>query len=193
MNVLFLDIDGVLNSMLYCDQQRDKKGHNEIDESKLPLLKRIVDENDALIVLSSTWRDLEGDDNPSCIEMWNYLIDSLAKYGMQIAESTPYVHCNRPLEIKAWLEKYQLLHGESVNWISLDDDFSEKDYEAAGIGGHLIQTKFFVKSFDEGGLLEKHVRIAKEMFDSQKDLMKNPYSKEKYFLIIGATDEKLIT
>jgi len=51
MNIVFLDIDGVLNSMPYFESIKGKRNrtHNEIDESKLPLLKRIIEENNATI------------------------------------------------------------------------------------------------------------------------------------------------
>lgn len=52
MKVIFLDIDGVLNSFIY-DLER-KEGETAIDHTRLPLLKRIVDETGAIIVLSSS-------------------------------------------------------------------------------------------------------------------------------------------
>ena len=36
-----------------------------------------------------------------------------------------------------------------------------------GIGGHLVQTEFFTDNINDGGLQEKHVRLAKKLFDSQ--------------------------
>ena len=79
-NIVFLDIDGVLNS-LHCS--------DDIDEQKLPLLKRILDENNAQVVLSSTWRSLEGVDNPECQRLWSYLVDTLARYDISIVSKTP--------------------------------------------------------------------------------------------------------
>ena len=57
--IIFLDIDGVLNSMDYFEQTKDCKGYTEINPEKVKLLKEIVDRTGAEIVLSSTWRDLE--------------------------------------------------------------------------------------------------------------------------------------
>lgn len=54
-NIVFLDIDGVLNSCIYVHSVRGNgRKYNEIDETALFFLKRIVEENDAEIVLSST-------------------------------------------------------------------------------------------------------------------------------------------
>lgn len=52
MNVIFLDIDGVLNDF------DDKVDSDAICERHLEQLKSIVDATDAKVVLSSTWRTL---------------------------------------------------------------------------------------------------------------------------------------
>lgn len=165
-NIIFLDIDGVLNSLPYFESLKDTETNSEIDESKLPLLKRIVEENNAQIVLSSTWKELDNKDNPDCYAMWKYLIDSLAKYGMKIISKTPTILNKRPIEIKAWLDSRP--DKDNIKWISIDDDFCEEDYEECGLGGHLIQTKFFTNDINDGGLQEKHVLMAKELFNKQK-------------------------
>lgn len=55
MRVIFLDFDGVLNSAVY-DRTRDLTKNTSIDETRLPLLKQIVDRTNAKIVLSTSWR-----------------------------------------------------------------------------------------------------------------------------------------
>ena len=55
MKVIFLDIDGVLNSRAY-DRKRNWNEQSDIDETRLTLVKEIVDATEAKIVLSSTWR-----------------------------------------------------------------------------------------------------------------------------------------
>lgn len=167
-NIIFLDIDGVLNSMLYVDLTKGKGRHTEIDESRLPLLKRIVEENDAEIVLSSTWRNLADatTEEPEVYEQFQYLVKTLWKYGLAISERTPYVKGIRPLEIKEWLSNR--LDRDNINWISIEDDFSEKDYEEYGMGGRLIETKYFTRDASDAGLQEKHVKMARELFERQK-------------------------
>ncbi|MBP3534398.1 MAG: hypothetical protein J6J53_00140 [Muribaculaceae bacterium] len=54
MKLIFLDIDGVLNSYKFLQNlPEDSFG---IDNTRLPILKRITDSTDAKIVLSSSWR-----------------------------------------------------------------------------------------------------------------------------------------
>ena len=55
MKILFLDIDGVLNSRAY-DRKRNWSELTNIDETRLPLVKKIIDKTGAKIVLISTWR-----------------------------------------------------------------------------------------------------------------------------------------
>ena len=167
MNIVFLDVDGVLNSLPYCEMTKGKEDgqYHEIDESKLLLLKRIIEENDAHIVLSSTWRDLDHEDEPEVYVMWQYLVNSLAKYGMTIMSKTPLLTVSRPLEIRYWLETQP--NFKDIKWISIEDDYDEGSYVACGIGGHLIHTKFFTHDINEGGLQERHVEMARQLFERQ--------------------------
>ncbi len=61
MKIIFLDVDGVLNCHNTFKKQHEKYIKTgiweiEIELSKVKLLKQIVDNTNAKIVLSSTWR-----------------------------------------------------------------------------------------------------------------------------------------
>ena len=59
MKIIFLDIDGVLNSDEYFDKIKNLNINgieNDIDISKIILLKKSLDETGAKIVLTSSWR-----------------------------------------------------------------------------------------------------------------------------------------
>ncbi len=59
MKIIFLDIDGVLNSDEYFDKisNLDIQGiEQEIDIEKVKLLKEAINETGAKVVLSSSWR-----------------------------------------------------------------------------------------------------------------------------------------
>ena len=57
MRVIFLDIDGVLNSIKW-NQEHKEQIQNGIlvDEAKVPLLKELADQTGAILVLHSGWR-----------------------------------------------------------------------------------------------------------------------------------------
>jgi len=54
VKIIFLDIDGVLNSEMYDKSRLEKRPDNRIDLSRVKLLADIVNVTDAKIVLSST-------------------------------------------------------------------------------------------------------------------------------------------
>lgn len=119
MKVIFLDVDGVLNSSQ--DGFTIKLGTNK----HLELLKQIVDKTDAKIVLSSSWRI--NNKTKSFIE------NKLNDYGMSIISSIPDLGSSRGEEIKSWLR-------ETTDFIEsfviLDDDSDMDEYTRA----RLVQT-----------------------------------------------------
>ena len=159
MKVIFLDIDGVLNSMDWFEKTKGTKGYREINPKKVEFLKEIVDKTNAKIVLSSTWRGLAKSETEEEHPMYSYLVDTLRKYGMEIFQHTPYINQERPKEIKAWIEKNKERIGQ---FVSLDDDFSEEDYKEYGIEKFLVKTSFYEK---DGGLRQEHVEKAIEILN----------------------------
>lgn len=158
--VIFIDVDGVLN-----DLQFDKQHDEMIDVKKVKILARIVETTKARIVLSSTWRYLKDCDKkkePQAANMWKYLNDTLAEYGMKIADTTPVMDGNRPKEISEYLKKHK-----NLSWCSIEDDFSAADYEKYGISEYLVQTKYFVDNSTDGGLKEEHIEKVVHIFKSQ--------------------------
>ncbi len=131
MKVIFLDIDGVLNSRAY-DRKRNRDGQTDIDETRLPLVKEIVDETGAKIVLSSTWREHWNTDTQKCDEDAVYINEVFAKFGLEIYGKTPDLGLDfdRPDEIKAWLnsaeekiESFVIIDDYRYAWGSLSDSF----------------------------------------------------------------------
>lgn len=148
---IFLDIDGVLNSKEWFEQNKHIKGYTEINPEKVKLLKEIADCTDAKIILSSTWRDLAAHDDEPEHEMYTYLINSLKEFGLSISDHTPYIQQNRPQEIKTWLEKNA---NKGDCYVSLDDDYSYEAYGKYEIEDHLVKTSFYEPN---GGLRQEHV------------------------------------
>lgn len=170
MNIIFLDVDGVLNSMAYFKWIKEsgnslhKNGeYNDISDFHLKMLAKIYHTCNSNIVLTSTWRELDDEFDANCYPMYQYLVNSLAKYDMKIISKTPVVNMNRPLEIVTWLNNR--VDKDKIKFVSLDDDFSKEDYEKYGIDHCLIQTKFFCNKLSEGGLQQEHVDRAIEILD----------------------------
>jgi len=132
MKVIFLDIDGVLNT----PKLLQKFGWNFIDDILVALLARIVRETDSKIVLSSTWRIEEHDKK--------LVVEALSRHGLEIFDVTPQIKrdipddanwdtwggwVKRSEEIQAWLD------AASVDRFAILDDVSD-----AHIEGSFFQT-----------------------------------------------------
>lgn len=147
MKVIFLDIDGVLNSI---DSEDRFKWHIGIDCSGVKLLREIVDTTGAEIVLISTWKRWWHKTKEHQDDLANYLDRRLAEEGLFIMDKTEDNMTSRGEGIFNWLAK----HPEVESWVILDDEIFE-DYEEYGCMPHLVKTSFY-----DGGLKEKHVKMA---------------------------------
>lgn len=150
--VIFLDIDGVLNDDN--TPSRTKNHYIFVDESKILLLKKIVDATQAKIVLSSTWRYHRNDSqfNGDFLE----LKEALAAHGLEFYSFTPeeVTGRKRGMEIKSWLTT----HSEVEQFVILDDELF--DYERRGLLHRVVIT-----DFGDGGLKEEHVQDAIEILN----------------------------
>lgn len=113
MNVIFLDIDGVLNSEV---SARKFQTCYRLDPDAMAHMNRIIKETGAVVVLSSTWRRYHDKGNMELILMQtgfpqNKLIDYTP-----VLEWSPQT--NRGTEIKTWLEA----HPDVERFVILDDD-----------------------------------------------------------------------
>lgn len=111
--VIFLDIDGVLNSteflpMTLCLGWEGWK--ENIDPDRVSKLNTLVGRTQATVVLSSTWRfHWPADVMQSLLEDCGYMFE--------IHSVTPTNVKNRVDAIWAWLEQ----HPEVQSWVALDD------------------------------------------------------------------------
>lgn len=140
MKVIFLDVDGVLNSKETLSNKNMYEA--QINSKLLNNLKYIIDKTKAKVVLSSTWR-YYFHNHP--VDNFNrkLLEDRLASIGVKIFDITSVYHkdCkNRADEIRFWLKNTE---EEIENFIIIDDNDD---------GGELSQfgEKFIHTSFDFG-------------------------------------------
>lgn len=140
-NILFLDIDGVLNSEQYYDWRHEnhpeyyKQNETKLDRDKwefdprtIELLNDLVSECNFKVVLSSSWRV----NNPDS-DNFDYMNDLFKAVGatFEIYDFTPHLffnpRCNyknsvpRGVEIDAWISEN--IEGRNYReYIILDDD-----------------------------------------------------------------------
>ncbi len=149
MKIIFLDIDGVLNSAIY-DRQRQPGDKNNIDESRLVLLKELIDITDAKIVLSTSWRRHWEEDETRCDHIGAELNEIFGCYGLQIFSKTPeFAGFERAAEIQFWLDH----HKANVKSFVIIDDIG---FGWGSLSDHLIQTNYRIGM----GLKQEHIERA---------------------------------
>ena len=120
MKIIFLDIDGVLNSEMYEASRKDDCGDGYIDLSRVKLLADIVNATGAKIVLISSLR-LDWDKNPKlCGKDGKYINQCLGRYGLSIMDKTPFISLltARRKEILTWLFNHR---SEVDGFVIIDD------------------------------------------------------------------------
>lgn len=147
MRVIFLDVDGVLNDIH--SRTRSPSGFIGIDDDKVRVLRQIVKQTGAKIVLTSTWKR-EWDAIPELREPEGvYLSNKLWRRGLCILDKTD--DAGDPSLRGAGIQRWLQSHGNVSSWLVLDDEIFP-DYEKEGIMSHLVQTHF-----RNGGLSEDHI------------------------------------
>lgn len=146
MKVIFLDIDGVLNSDEYFDKIENKNIQgiqSEIDVEKIKLLKKAIDKTGAKVVLSSSWRYTRNA---------QYLRELLASFEIY-TDVTPFIQGKRGLEIKQWLsdnkgvEDFVILDDEIFD--SYDEELINKLVKISDGNGHNFGEGLLPRDIDE--------------------------------------------
>lgn len=146
MKVIFLDVDGVLNSDEYIKgtiKSNIQGIEKHVDVEKIKLLRQAIVQTNAKVVLTSSWR---------LTKMAQELIKLLITYGIY-ADSTPYIRNERGLEIKQWLadnqnvEDFVILDDEIFD--SYDEGLMKKLVKISNGNGHNFGEGLLPKDIDE--------------------------------------------
>ncbi len=155
--IIFLDVDGVLTHEYYLNGVEE-----DLDETKIKILKQIIDQTNAKIVLSSTWRKYSKISIKSKRNPYQVLEELLKRQGLEIYDKTPILHQikkinnkqingiiklehKRAEEILTWLDNHN-----PESFVILDDN--EHDFKKYDLESHLIKTSYY-----DGGLKEEHI------------------------------------
>ena len=122
-NILFLDIDGVLNSNFWNEaHQREISNGTLIDEEKIKLLAGLVKSTGAEIILHSGWRFWYGDEMEPLRKESQHLSELLVKEGLKIAGVTPDLTTEEIRQTK----KFSLIKAEEILlWVKSHEDVRE--------------------------------------------------------------------
>ena len=153
-NIIFLDIDGVLNSDKYFDSISNKECINpvdrlmlDIDMSKVKLLLEVINKTNAKIVITSSWRRMK---------LYPYIKERLVSMGLPVAGETPFIEGRRGEEIKSYL-----LENRVSNYCIIDDEVF-KDYKE-------LEDNLVITNFYEDGLTIDHAKgVVKKLIKKEK-------------------------
>ena len=132
----------------------------EIDNKRVRMLKQLIDDTGAKVVLSSGWRDgwaLRDIGDTSTTNFSVYLFNRLEKYfkqcGIEFYDRTKILKIERGKEIMAWLAHCE----EPIESFVAFDDIGA---DMCAVGDNFIQTSM------KTGLLPCHVEKAKQILNS---------------------------
>lgn len=156
MKIIFLDVDGVLNSR----HTKEKiEGYIFVEDRKILLLKQIIDQTAAKVVLTSTWRhgwpEAEMGEDTLDARLFVALRDKLLEFGIELFGYTPITNKamnRRGEEIDLWLKSYD--EKEIEGMVILDD------LNCAYLRPH---SRYAVRTSFDKGLEEKHLKMAENV------------------------------
>ena len=157
MKIVFLDIDNVLNcatSVSNCN------GWVGIDTVLVRKLAKIIQETNAEIVLTSTWKEnfIPGAYKQTHQEA-KYLSNKLRKQGLKVYDKTIDRNYNRGEGIMNWLNA----HTNITAWVVLDDHYFDDFYKYEEA---ILKRWIWVNS--KTGLTDEDVEEAIEILNDNK-------------------------
>jgi len=165
MKVIFLDIDGVLNT------SKTETNILDIDSFRLEYLKTIIDETDAKIVLSSSWVKFFIKANNKVVprnEKGTLFYNLLKLYNIEIYDILG-IGFNREEMIINWISK-----NEVDSFIIIDDEPNMfKELLDRLIRTSTVKDNQMLTNMDDCfGLCDYHIGIAKEMLKTKVKVKK---------------------
>lgn len=137
MKLIFLDVDGVLNSEKHYIKL-SKQGKSsmsddmELQKHSLKYLSNLVKKTGAEVVISSTWRMGCPHD-----KSWLNLVNQLREYGIIPLGVTPVLWQKRGIEIQKFLDDLKD-DGYTIDSMVIIDDDSDMEH----LSNFLVQTSF---------------------------------------------------
>ena len=182
MNIIFLDFDGVLNTLseFYCTDEEKMKNK----EKRIKILAEMCKKYNCKIVIeASVKKFIDEETLETKIDWVNKIFDLFKKYDIECIGRTPVV--------KKWLSDnsflsiwkqdeirlYLFRHPEIDHYVVIDDDdapfwrHGKSDLDL--VRNHLVKTEFYLKENPkEEGLLEKHIDEVGEKLKEENEIKK---------------------
>ena len=187
MNVIFLDFDGVLNTLSEFHLSDDKKKKNK--EKRIKILSDICKKYNCKIVIEASVKDYINEITLETDVDWvNEIFNLFKKYDIELIGRTPTVQKKiddisyLPIWKEYEIRKYLFNHPEIDHYVVIDDD----DLKALNrvsdldkVRNHLVKTEFYSENKEEEGLLEKHIDEVEEKLKEENEIKKFALKRNK--------------
>lgn len=153
MNVIFLDFDGVLDTIHY-NSDKDV-------EERIKILSQICKEYNCKVVIEASAKNAIDEETFEIDNKWVLSIFNLFnKYGIECIGRTPNVSKKGDRYYEMWKEfeirLYLLRHPEIEHFCVIDDDDLYPNSDLRLLKSHLVKTTYYSKDKSGEGLLESH-------------------------------------
>ena len=170
MNVIFLDFDGVLDTIHY-------NSYEDV-EKKVVILADICNTYNCKVVIEAAAKDAIDEDTMEVKGKWVTFIFSLFdKYGIECIGRTPNVlkKYDRLSSVPMWKEDeirlYLFRHPEIEHYCVIDDDdLQPYNSDLNKVRDHLLTTIYYSSDPDEEGLLEEHKEKIGELLKKENEV-----------------------
>lgn len=174
MNVIFLDFDGVLDTIHY-------NSYEDI-EKRIIILADICKEYNCKVVIEASAKDAIDEETMEISEnaKWiKFIFDAFNKYGIECIGRTPNVikYLDNSSYISMWKEDeirlYLYRHPEIDHYCIIDDDdLALHGSDLNKVREHLVKTIYFSSNPQEEGLLPRHKKEIGHVLKKSNEIKK---------------------
>jgi len=155
MNVIFLDFDGVLDTIHYSS--------NEDIENKISILADICKEYNCKVVIEAAAKNAIDENTLETESGWiHYIFELFKKYDIDCIGRTPNVikkydeYSYYPIWKEYEIRLYLFRHPEIEHFCIIDDDDLFPNSDLNQLKDYLLKTKYYSDNKYDEGILESH-------------------------------------
>ena len=179
MNVIFLDFDGVIDTVHYSSK--------EDVEERIKILSLICKKYNCKVVIEASAKDAIDEDTMEIEGEWvNFIFSLFKKYNIECIGRTPNVRRNfsNNSYVSMWKEDeirlYLFRHPEIEHYCVIDDDdLGPKNSDLNKVRNHLLKTIYYSENLEEEGLLETHIDCVGEILKRDNEVRKLALKRKK--------------
>ena len=180
MNIIFLDFDGVIDTIHYSSM-------SDV-ENKIAVLSEICKKYDCKVVIEAAAKDAIDEETMEIDGSWvQFVFKLFDKYGIECIGRTPNVkkrfndYSYTPIWKEDEIRLYLFRHPEIEHYCIIDDDdLGPKKSDLNKVRNHLVTTIMYSRNPEEEGLLESHSDQIGEILKKENEVRRLALRRTKY-------------